>query len=182
MTFAVGTEHNVVSEVHIANKPHTKSVFRDEGKTDTQFSDLGGSLLFQVDFVVVVIGVNIVDVTVFRSIKTCDGFKKFSLTTACDACDAEDFPCSCGESDVFKSIVAFHILEGEAFNHKSRDRTAGLTAVDVQFNLAAHHHFGQFSFSGFSGVDGGDMLTLAEDCHSVADCHNFVQFVGYDDD
>ena len=182
MALSIGTKHNVVSEVHIAYKAHTKSVFRDEGQTDTQFSDLGGSLLFQVYFVVVIVGINIVNITMFCTKKTCDGFKKFSLTTACNTCDAEDFPCSCGESDVFKSIVAFHILEGEAFNHKSRDGTAGLTAVDVQFNLAAHHHFGQFSFSGFSGVDGGDMFTFAEDCHSVADCHNFVQFVGYDDD
>lgn len=72
MTFAVRTKHHVVRQVHIADKSHAQTVLGNERKSYAQFSDLSGGFLPQIDFFIVVFGIEVSDRTAFQTLKSRD--------------------------------------------------------------------------------------------------------------
>lgn len=72
MTFSVGAKHHVVRQVHIPDKPHAQTILGNERKPYAQFPDLRGGFLPQIDFFIVVFGIEVSDRTAFQTLKSRD--------------------------------------------------------------------------------------------------------------
>ena len=60
--------------------------------------------------------------------------------------------------------------------------STGSGALDVQLDLLTDHHLGQLGLIGILCGNVTDILTLAQNGHTVADGQHLMQLVGNDDD
>ena len=86
------------------------------------------------------------------------------------------------EGHVVQGLDPLVIPAGQALDLQAEIPVLGLRPVDVQAHRPAHHHLGEFLGIGVGGVDGADVLALAEDGHPVGEGHDLVELVGDDDD
>ena len=111
-----------------------------------------------------------------------NGLQQLPLAGTGDAGDAQDLTAQSGEGDVVQPLYALAVVAGDALQGQAGDGSVVLGAVDVQGHAVAHHHIRQGLRIRLGGLDGADVLALAEDGHLVGQGHDLVELVGDDDD
>ena len=117
-----------------------------------------------------------------HGVQTRNGLQQLTLAGTGDAGDAQNLTAQSGEGDVVQPLYALAIVAGDALQGQAGDGSVVLGAVDVQGHTVAHHHIRQGLRIRLGGLDGADILALAEDGHLVGQSHDLVELVGDDDD
>ena len=130
----------------------------------------------------VFLGVGEDDLPAGDGLQARNGLQQFPLAAARDARNAQDLAAVGGEGHVLEHLDALAVDAAEALDLQAGLHIHRLAAVDIEGDLLAHHHFRQAALGGVAGIDGGDMLALAQDGHPVRHRQHLVQLVGDDDD
>ena len=120
--------------------------------------------------------------TVCHGIQARDGLQQLFLAGAGDARDAENLAAHGREGDVVELFHALAVDAGDFLEHEPLDGIVIFRAVDVQRNRVTDHHVRQGLRIGVAGVDGADVLALAQDGDLVRQLHDLVELVRDDDD
>ena len=173
---AVAAQHHVVDYVHVSDKSHAETVLGHERQTDTEVAYLYGSLVAEI-YVLSVLRTEICDLARIYRLQSRDSLKQLALSRACDACDTEYLACARLERNAVQNLNAVAVGIIDITNEQSQTYVARLAAVDVQSDLFADHHLGKTCLIGLCGLNGSNMLALAENGDAVGDGKHLVQLV-----
>ena len=114
--------------------------------------------------------------------KACDGFTKLLLAAAGNTGNTQDLTAADVEIHIADGNRTLVVADGNIPQLQKRTGLVHDRPVNVQIHLMAHHPFRQCLLVGVGCIDGGDILTLAQNRHPVRNVHNLIELMGNDDD
>ena len=123
------------------------------------------------------------DLAAHGRLQSGQGINKFRLAVAVDTGDADDLARADAERHVLDGIVLVN-LGGDRQMLDRQNLAARLKRAlfDMEIDVSADHHSGQFLRRGMRSFDRADALALAQNGDAVGDLHDLVQLVGDKED
>ena len=122
------------------------------------------------------------DLSLRRRAHARNGLQELALAVALDGGNAQNLSCPDGKGNIPDRLQAPVVIDLQVLRLNGHlAGSAGFFQMVIE-HRPAHHHGGQLLFGHVAGVFHAHQLALAHDAHPVGNGHDFVQFMGDDND